>query len=184
MTYSIKNIVKESSPALTLATAIALAAGLILNFNSNLLSILPGILIIIPSFNLMNGAITSVLSSRLSSALHLGLVHPKLHMTKTLNRNIVATLVISVVSFFVFGMVAWAFNTALGVGTSGFWAFSIAVLVAGFTTSVILSFLSIFFSYVSYSKNIDPDNWVIPILTTVGDFMGILLLFLIAGIAL
>jgi len=183
MIYSLKNILKESTPVLILTAMITLAAGLVLSFNQNFLSILPGILIIIPSFNLMIGAITSVLSSRLSSALHLGLIHPKLHRTKTLDRNIIANLVISIISFLVFGMMAWGFNTALGIATSTFWSFSMAILLAGFLTTTILSFLSITLSYLSYSRGLDPDNVVIPLLTSVGDFIGILLLFLIASLA-
>ena len=184
MTYSLKNILKESSPALVLAAAITLGAGLVLNLNKNFLSILPGMLIIIPSFNLMSGAITSVLSSRISSALHLGLIRPKVHMTKTLDRNIIATVVISILSFLAFGFIAWFFNSALGVSTAGIWEFSMIIFIAGFLSTMILSILSIIFSYLSYSKGVDPDNWVIPILTSMGDFMGILLLFVIASIAL
>ena len=61
--------------------------------------------------------------------------------------------------------------------------FPFIILIAGFLTTVVLSIMSVVFSYVSYSKGIDPDNWVIPILTSTGDFMGILLLFMIASIA-
>jgi mgtE-like transporter len=184
MIYTLKTILKESVPGLILATAIALGAGLILSINKEFISIIPGILIIIPSFNQMNGAISSVLSCRLSSALHLGLIRPKLHKTKTLTRNIISTYVIALVSFSVFGVIAWLFNTSLSISTLTIVVFPVIVLLAGLITTIVLSILSILFSYLSYSRGIDPDNWVIPLLTSMGDFMGIFLLFMIAGFAI
>ncbi len=179
---SLKSILKESIPTLVLAAIISLVAGLILHANKDFLHILPGILIIIPSFNQMNGAIMSVLSCRISSALHLGLIHPKLHTTKTLNRNVSATYITAILSFIAFGIIAWFFNMAVGASTATLLAFTTIIFLAGFSTTVILSFLSIIISYISYDKDIDPDNLVIPILTSVGDFIGIFLLFIIAGV--
>jgi mgtE-like transporter len=176
MTYSMKNIMKESLPMLLIAGAVSMCAGLILHNNNDVLFALPGILAIIPSFNNMGGSITSVLSCRLSSALHLGMINSKLKKTKTLERNVAATFIISIVSFFVLGFVAWGFNTMLGLKTLGAAVFPLVTLTAGLVTVAILSVLSIIFSYVSYSKGIDPDNWVIPILTSIGDFIGVLLL--------
>jgi len=181
--YSVKHMLEESMPVLVLATSIAVATGLVLSFNRDFISVLPGVLIIIPSFNQMNGAISSVLSCRLSSALHLGLIHPKLHRTKTLDRNVLATYLTALVSFSAFGLIAWMFNTALGTASTNIWVFMGIVLLAGMLTTVALSVMSIMLSYVSYRKGMDPDNWVIPLMTSIGDFMGISLLLITAGLA-
>jgi len=182
--HSLKSILKESIPVLILTSAIAIGAGMILNLNRDFITLIPGILIIIPSFNQMNGAISSVLSSRLSSALHLGLIQPKLHRTKTLTRNMVAAYIIATLSFMVFGITAWFFNAAMGISTGTIMSFPVIVFVAGLLTTVVLSVISIVFSYLSYSRGMDPDNIVIPLLTSTGDFIGIVLLFMTAGLAL
>ena len=106
--YSLKTILKESIPIFVLVVIISISAGLVLSFNIGLLSILPGILVIIPSFNQIVGGIASILSCRISSALHLGLIQPKLHRTKTLNRNITATYVTAIISFLLFGIIVSA----------------------------------------------------------------------------
>jgi mgtE-like transporter len=179
MIYSMKTILKESFPMLLVAGAISICAGLILHSNGELLFTLPGILAIIPSFNNMGGSVTSVLCCRLSSALHLGTINPKLKKTKTLERNIFATLIITTVSFFALGLAAGGFNMLLGLRSLSILAFPLVTLAAGFVTVAILSALSVIFSYISYNRGIDPDNWVIPILTSIGDFVGVSLLFLI-----
>lgn len=184
MTYSMKTILKESFPMLLVAGAISVLAGLILHNNGEILFTLPGILVIIPPFNNMGGSVTSVLSCRLSSALHLGMINPKIKKTKTLERNIIATLIISVISFTALGLIAWGFNTLLGLRGLDILMFPVVTLAAGITTVAILSALSVVFSYVSYSRGIDPDNWVIPLLTSVGDFVGLLLIFVILSFML
>jgi mgtE-like transporter len=174
-----KTILEESFPMLLIAGAVSICAGIVLHNNGELLFTLPGILVIIPSFNNMGGSITSVLSCRLSSALHLGLINPKIKKTKTLERNVLATILIAVISFFALGVAAWGFNTMLGLRSLDILTFPLLTLAAGVSTVVILTVLSILFSYVSYRRGIDPDNWVIPVLTSIGDLVGVMLIFII-----
>jgi len=179
MIYSMKTILEESIPILLLAGALSICAGLILHNNSDLLFTLPGILVIIPSFNNMGGSVTSVLCCRLSSALHMGMIRPKLRKTKTLERNIFATLIIATISFLALGLAAGGFNMILGLKSLDILTFPFVTLTAGFITVLILLTISVVFSYVSYSRGLDPDNMVIPVLTSMGDVVGVLLLFLI-----
>ncbi len=181
MIYRLRKILKESMPVLTMAAIISIFAGFIMNRNLDMFLALPGIIIIMPSFINTSGSLTSVLSSRLSSALHLGLVHPKLHKTKTLERNLISIYISAVISFMVTGIIAGLFNMFFGLETS-FIFFALAVLIAGLSSVVLLSFLSVIFSYVSFGRGIDPDNWVIPMLTSIGDFVGIFFLFLMVSL--
>lgn len=177
MIYSMKTIIKESLPVLLIAGAVSICAGLVLHTNEEILFMLPGILAIIPSFSNMGGSVSSVLCCRLSSALHLGLIHPKLKKTKTLERNVFATMIIGAISFFVLGLVAALFNMAIGLKSLSIMVFPFVTLAAGFLTVLVLISVTVVFSYVSYSKGMDPDNVVIPVLTSMGDFVGIMFLF-------
>lgn len=177
MIYSMKTIIRQSLPVLLLAGALSIAAGLVLHNNSEMLFALPGILAIVPSFNNTGGSVTAILSCRLSSALHMGLIHPKIKRTKTLQRNIIATLIIAVLSFLALGFIAAGLNMVIGLGSINMISFMIIVLIAGFLTVLILLTLSVILSYATYSRGIDPDNMVIPILTSVGDLIGVVLLF-------
>lgn len=176
-----KEVIEESLPVLSLAAAISILSGVFLGKNEDLLRALPGILIIVPSFMSINGNISSVVSSRLSSALHMGLVKPHFRRSKLLGRNIHSMLIVSVISFLVLGMVAGIVNSMLGKVSVYFLLFPLITLTAGLITVLILMFGSIVTSYIIYRHGIDPDNVVVPILTTVGDFVGISVLLLITG---
>jgi mgtE-like transporter len=40
----------------------------------------------------------------------------------------------------------------------------------------------VFTAFISFKRGLDPDDMVAPVVTTVGDFMGIVFLFFILGI--
>jgi len=176
-----RSILKQSIPVLSVCAVISIFSGIFLDRYESLLRVLPGILIIVPSFIAVNGNISSVISSRLSGALHMGLVKPDFRRSRVLTRNIYAVLIDSLVAFPFLGFLAAAMNIILGSTPVSFIIFPIITFCAGMITITALIFASIFFSYLSYRKGIDPDNIVIPILTTTGDFIGISTLLLITA---
>jgi len=184
MNSSAKVIFKDSLPVLVLCAAISVGAGLALEINAGLIRMLPGILVSIPSFNQINGAISSVFSSRISSALHIGTIKPIIHPTKTLTRNVFASLLLALMSFSSFSLIAWGFNSGIGTVVSGMLSFLAAITVAGLITTSVLILLSVIFSYAAFRRNMDPDNIVIPVLTSIGDLLGIVLLFIISSLIL
>jgi len=182
MTYiNAKEILEESIPVLTICVTISVFSGLFLNKNTELLKFLPGLLIIMPSFIAVNGNISSVLTSRLSSALHMGLIKPNFRRTKILLRNIYSMLIVSMVSFPVLGFVAAAANSLFGASKAAFVIFPLITFTAGMITVLLLIFASILFSYVTYRKGLDPDTVVIHLLTTTGDLVGIVVLLVVTG---
>lgn len=179
MRYTFKHIVMESIPVLILSSLIAIGAGLVL---SRSILLIPGIIVMIPAFINMSGSLMSVLASRLSSALHMGLIHPRLHRTKTLDRNILAVFIISVISFLFLGFAGGFLMIFLGLGQINILLMSFMILLAGLITTAILVFFTVIMSYYLYKKGDDPDNWVIPILTSSSDFIGIVLLIFFVGL--
>ena len=143
---------------------------------------LPGIIVVIPSFINMNGSILSILSCRISSALHMGTIKPRLKRTKTLDKNLMMTFLEAIVSFAALGLIAGIFNLIFGIPSVDLLIFPVVIVVSGMISISLQSVLSILFSYVSYSKGVDPDNWVIPALTSISDFLGVFLLFAVMGL--
>ena len=185
MSYlDVREIYKESIPVLTLTAAISIFSGFFLNNNEDVFKFLPGLLIIIPSFIAINGNISSVMTSRLSSALHMGLIKPNFRRTHLLMRNFYSMIFISLVSFPIIGIIAGALNTMLGGGAAYFTIFPLITFAAGMTTVLILIFVSMLFSYLTYRRGLDPDNVVIPLLTTIGDLVGISVLLIITGLVI
>jgi mgtE-like transporter len=56
------------------------------------------------------------------------------------------------------------------------------VLGTGFLLILIISIISVVTAFWSFKKGLDPDDMVAPIVTTVGDTLGIVFLFLIIGV--
>jgi mgtE-like transporter len=181
---NIKEVIEESLPVLSIAAAISILSGLFLGKNEEMLRLLPGILIIIPSFMSVNGNISGVVTSRLSSALHMGLVKPKFRRNKIVETNIYAMLLVSVIAFLVLGIAAATVNSLFGAKYVAFTVFPMITLTAGLLTVLILMVISIFTSYIIYRHGLDPDNVVVPLLTTVGDFVGISILLLITVVVI
>ncbi len=179
-----KEVIEESLPVLSICAAISILSGLFLGKNEEMLRMLPGILIIVPSFMAINGNISSVMSSRLSSALHMGLIKPHFRKSRVLTKNIYAMIIISIVAFLLLGLAAAMVNSFLGAEYANIMIFPLVTLTAGLITVSILIFSSIFTSYLIYSQGLDPDNVVVPILTTVGDFVGISVLLLITSVVI
>ncbi len=177
-----REVIKESLPVLSVCAAISILSGLFLGKNEGLLKMLPGILIIVPAFNAINGNISSVVSSRLSSALHMGLLKPDFRRSDILGKNIEAMVIVSVVAFFLLGIAAASVDSFMGAEAVSFMMFPLITLTAGLLTVMLLMLGSIFTSYLVYRHGLDPDNVVVPMLTTVGDFVGIFMLLLITGV--
>jgi len=184
MRYSFKHIIKESIPVLIISILITICAGIILNSSEHLLTAIPGIIIMVPAFINMSGSLMSVLASRLSSALHMGTIHPKLHRTKTLDRNIIAMVIISLVSFLFLGLVGGVLMSLFGLANANILLIAFMIFIAGIITSLLLMSFTIIMSYYLFKKGDDPDNWVIPILTSGSDLIGIILLLTFVSLAI
>ena len=46
----------------------------------------------------------------------------------------------------------------------------------------VISLVSVFTAFWSFKKGLDPDDTVAPVVTTVGDTLGIVFLFLLIGV--
>ena len=179
-----KDILKESVPVMSVCAVISIFSGLFMSKNEELLRFLPGLLVVLPPFMSINGNISSVLTSRLSSALHMGLIRPDFKRTNVLSRNMHSMVIVALVSFPVLGFVAGMINAFFGASGMNFMLFPLLLLTAGMTTVLILLFTSMAFSYMTYRRGLDPDDVVIPALTTVGDFVGIAVLLTITGLVI
>ncbi|MEM4724757.1 MAG: magnesium transporter, partial [Candidatus Hadarchaeum sp.] len=171
--YSLKRILWESYPVLILCAVISLSAGLILQSQLESIKTLPLILVMVPPINGINNNVCSILGSRLTSALHIGTIEPKFGKQAVLRRNVQATWLMSLgvfvftsVIFFVMALV-FGINAVQSVAIMG--AFFLASMVAIGVTM----FCTVWLAFISFSKGLDPDNVVIPIVTSIGDIIGV-----------
>jgi mgtE-like transporter len=181
MIYSWKKIVKNSLPILTLAALIEIFAGQILQENQNNLLIFPIFLISIPVINSVGGNIGSILGARLASGLHIGNIEITLK-DKNMQNNFLTSLIMGLITYAVLGILIYYIAHLVNIPMEiDLFVFVSIVLITGRLLILMLSMVSVFTAFLSFKRGLDPDDIVAPVVTTFGDTLGIILLFLLIG---
>ena len=120
--------------------------------------------------------------SRISSALHLGLMKPTLRSDGTLRANVLALAVSGVISFGCLGIFAFAVSSAVGIADLGVVDFMLITLLSGTCLTVFTIALSLWTCFVSFRRGLDPDDVVVPVVATLTDLAGIILLLAFIGL--
>ncbi len=174
MDSEIRSILKESIPLLIICSIGGVAAGVILGGMEYELLEIPGLLILLPASLGMRGNISGALGSRLSSALHLGLIEPELKWNKSLKNNVLAAIFLNVLMSLLLGTIVYmAYEIADFEGHASILKLTAISLIAGTLAGLVLTFLSVFLAILTYSRGFDPDNMLMPALSTVGDIITV-----------
>ena len=182
MIYSWKKIVKHGLPLLTIAIFIEIFAGQILQGKQEALLLFPIFLISIPVINSVGGNIGSVLGARLASGLHVGYIRISFK-DKEMHDNLFISLLIGFITYFILAIVIYFValfgNLTEDIALTEFIAIFVLTGVLLIST---VALVSVFTAFLSFRRGLDPDDMVAPVVTTVGDMMGIVFLFLMLGI--
>lgn len=174
--WTVGAIVRDMLPVLLVLTLVELGSGLVLDtFEATLLQY-PTLLVLVPVTIGIAGNLGSVLASRLSTALHLGLLSFA-PTDDALRGNALATVALAFTLFPVVGTGAWVVQTLLGgarlsAGTVVFVAFASGAVLSALAVAVTLVA-----TYAAYRLGTDPDDVVLPVVTNTCDVFGVLVLF-------
>ena len=171
---------REAALALLILTIGDAIAGAALGESTDLFLSIPGILILVPAVQEMRGNISGILAGRLSTALHLGLVHPKLRGNTTEYRdNVIATIVLSVLTPVGVGSIAYGISRLFSFDeTTSLIIFILVALCAGVLSGTFQTILTILFAFMTYKRGLDPDTVVFPVLSSIEDVISILSLII------
>ena len=183
MIYSWKKILRVSIPILTFTIFIEILAGQILQNNIEKLYIFPIFLISIPVINGVGGNIGSILGARLASGLHVGYIKYDI-MDKNMNSNFATSILIGVVSYSFLAILIYyiAYFGNIKMDNVQFIGFISIIILTGLLLVFLISIISILTAFLSFKRGMDPDDVVAPVVTTMGDTLGIILLFFIIGV--
>lgn len=173
-------IVFESLPMILIPLALTAPAGLALGFFEDLYLTNPVILLLLLPLNDMAGDYGCIVSSRLSTALHIGRVRPKFMEIGALKDELITIFTTGVITSLYMGLACYIVSVLLGLGYMEFGRLIILTLVTGTSLIAFEIPLSIAVNFISYSKGLNPDNVTIPIVTDLGDTGGILFLIVSA----
>jgi len=172
-------IVRQSLPVLVASTALATLAGIFMGMAEEMLIAFSTVLLLIPVFNAEGGNLGGILSSRLTSAYHLGMIKMGRRPEGETKTNFSCTLLLSVLIFPILGFLAYAVSKAFGMDALGFGDIIFICLVAGIFTALLAIFVTYYFTYFFVKIGVDPDNVTIPMITSVMDVLGTASLILV-----
>lgn len=173
-----KTIIKESIKVLLLASVISSFGGLALEqIRIILISIFP-LIILLPTLNDMIGDYGTIISSKFSTMLYEGKIKRKLFANQELKKLFIQILIISIITAIFSSLIALIvskFSNYSINATIAFKIFFIAII------DVILLVSILFLTAISaglyfYKKEEDPNNFLIPITTSISDFGNMILL--------
>ena len=180
----IRNIVRQSTPVLFVCSILGTLAGGILNGSITTLLKSQTLLTLVPLFSGESGGLVSVLSARLSSGLHSGLIEAELKPGKVTLENFSIVLFLSLIMFPVIGFLAEASTTVLGNAGVNYLNAILISLIAGMIVVGVMLLIVFYISTISYRKGLDPDNIVIPLSTSLTDSISTLVLVVVSLIIL
>lgn len=167
-------IIRSTAPLITVLMFLELAAGGILDSMESVFIMLPAILAIVPGVNALAGNVGSVLGSRISSGLHIGTVEPRL-LDPEIRENMEMSLVVGLLERTITATALYFIlpYLAIEVKMSFVHWLEIVLLAQTFALAVIIP-LAVAVSVVAFKRGLSPNDFTIPVVSTVGDFMGIL----------
>lgn len=176
--HVIKNILKESFKVLLFSSILSSIGGLMIEQVKHVfISFLP-LIILLPALNDMFGDYGIVISSKFSTMLHEGEIGKKWWRNKKLMKLIMQVLIVSVIMVFLSSLASFGITILSGYEltfTSAYRILSIMLLDVVLLL-IILILTAIFAGIYFFKKQEDPNNFLIPITTSVADFGNMILL--------
>lgn len=143
-----------------------LAAGFLIAYQLNVFRLSPWALALYPTL-ISTRVISGLLSGRLSTGLHLGTIHPRFSgNTKCFHELIHAIIVLTLVTSVTVSLISLLFGYLLwGIALTDFAAI-LSVMVSTLAIGLLFTFVIIKVAFVSFSRGLDPDIVVYPMIST------------------
>ena len=171
---------RQGLVALVLSTFAGFVAGLTLSHISETLTLLPGLLVLIPAAVGMRGTIFGAIGARLGTSTHAGLFEATLRRTSVLGQNIEVGILTTLSSSLYLAALARLMMAALSPTrpSISFWDLVTISVVGGALGSIIILAVTIGLSLLSYRRGWDLDAVSTPMVTALGDMATLPTLFL------
>ena len=185
---NLKRILAESFPILALTGTVTILVGVALQEREEQFTTLLALSILLPAFLQEGGALGGILSSRLSSKVHLGLIEPRGIPQFTAFRDFTLTYIFAAGVYVFIGaashfLAVVLFPPGSSPGLLAMIGISALAGLIATTTAVLAAYYG---STISYRLGLDPDTYGIPIITAAVDlfgFMSLIIALIVFGLA-
>jgi len=165
-------IVRVMGPLLMILAFVGMFSGLILTTGQELLFRSPALFILVPAVVGLGGNLGAIIGSRVSTALHLGIIEPSLSNI-ALRNNIISSLIAGGVMFIILGIIAGVLASFLALKGPGMIEIFLISTLSGVFLVLFVVTISVAAAFFSYRRGLDPDDVVIPVVTSFSDLAGI-----------
>ena len=182
----LQSIVRESLPILTVACVVDLIAGITIEKRLDDFVAYPVLLILLPGFLGTAGALGGVLSSRLATKVHLGLISPGARPRGQAGSDLVMVVSLCLPAFALAGIVAELGGLLTGQGSPGLWPIVAVSMLGGLLATFAVMIVAYYTTVVAIRFGLDPDTYGIPMVTSSLDFVGaftLILALVVVGVA-
>jgi len=172
-------IVGQALPTLMGAAVLGVFAGLLLELQAETMGQFPGIFIPIPVFMALTGGIGSIIGSKYTTAHHLGALTTTEGKIEVYLINsiiiIITGILVSLLIGFLTIMLAAVFSLALP-GQNPYTTTILLCFVTGFACTLQSVVVAILVGKLAFQKGLDPDNLIMPLVSSLGDLFAIAVL--------
>jgi mgtE-like transporter len=169
-------IMSASVPVLLAVLVIVLFPAIVLEHVVEDLVSTPAFLVMLPPFVAIAGNLGAILASRLSSAAHLGLITMSGPPDRLVLQNLGVIMILSVLTFGALAVLVYILSGVAGFTSPGVGPLLFISLIGGLLLTVATCFAAYRVTVYTFRKGDDPDNVVIPIITSTMDALGTALL--------
>ena len=166
----------ESAPVLILAGIVSLLAGSIIEGAIDSLASFTVYLVVLPSYLSVAGALGGILSNRLSTKLHLGLVSPTSVPRGAAAGDILLIFRIAIPILVALGLSSFIVAEVFDHSTPQLAALVLSILSGGLVATIFVSIVAYYGTILVVRFGLDPDNHGIPVVTASLDLVGSLTL--------
>ena len=171
-------IVRQSLPVLTIAGALSALAGVTVERQLEPFTRHPALLVLLPAFLSSSGALGGILSGRLGTKLHLGLIEPAGIPGRLARRDIAVALGLAVPVFLFDGIGAHVLALLIQHASPGIMKMLEVSMLGGLLAVAFVIVVAYYGTIAAFRVGLDPDTFGIPIVTSSVDFTGAIALVL------
>lgn len=181
----LRRVLRESMPILFVAACLSTMAGIVIEKRLATFSTYPSLLILFPAFISSAGALGGILSSRLSTKLHLGLMTPASFPNRDARADGALILALGVPIYLFNAAGAHFVGRALGQASPGLADMVLVSLVGGVLAVLFVIAVAYYGTVAAVRFGADPDTYGVPLVTSSVDFVGALaLIVVIVGVGI
>lgn len=155
-----------------------LFSGTLLSNNKMILSSFPIILLVLPSLNSLIGDMSTVLVSRLTSHLYIGTIPAKIQSSDRLKQDFYGLLITILLSLIALISLGYILGSVTGIEIVNP---LLIISIISITILILFGFMFVVLfmgSILIFRKGKDPNNFLIPMITSLADFLTPLLILI------